>query len=197
MARRRWKTEDIKSVVEGQNPFTQFGYSVPEAQHKKGDEWTDPRGITWEQKDGYRVRVNKSMQSVRHLLKQQCSKCHKDINLVGNRFDKKLHPKTGMCHDCLVDYETELMLTGKFQSYEQRKVLSNQLTFLKHVKDQVEESVKYLESNQKITFVNEFGDVESWTNDARDTMLDGAKSDLDRIVKDIQETETLLSTIKD
>jgi hypothetical protein len=197
MAKRRWKIEDIQKVMDGENPFIQMGYSVPEPHRKVGDEWTDPQGISWQQKNGYKVRVNKNVECVRDLIRQKCSRCGKDVRLVGNRFDDKLFPKTGMCHDCLVDYETELMLTGKFDTYEKRKVLSNQLTFLKHVRDQVIESIKYLEENSKITFVNEFGDVEYWTNDARDTLLSGAKDDYEKLTKDIEDTEKLVSGLKD
>lgn len=197
MAKRRWKLEDIQRVVDGENPFIQFGYSVPEPPRKEGDEWTDAHGFTWQQKNGYRIRVNKNVECVRELIRQTCSKCGKDVRLVGNRYDDKLFPKTGMCYDCLIDYETELRLKGKFDTYEKRKVLSNQLTYLKHILDQVTESINYLEGNSKITFVNEFGDVESWTNEARDTLLSGAKSDHERLTKDIKETEDLISSLKD
>jgi hypothetical protein len=179
----------------GENPFVQFGPEYVEPRRSQEEVWTDPKGITWQQKNGYRVRVNKNVDAVRESLKQVCSKCGKDIRLTGNRFDDKLFPKTGMCHDCLVDYEQELMLTGKFDAYEKRKVLSNQLAYLKDVKSKLEESVTYLEQNQKITFVNEFGDVESWTNECRDTLLEGAKSDLDKVNNDIKDTEDLINSI--
>ena len=197
MARRRYRIDDIEKLVDGENPFIQFGHRYVDKPRKVGEVWTDPRGITWEQKSGYRVKVNKTANAVRELRKQECSKCGKDINLVGNRFDNKFYAKTGMCHDCLVDFEQELMLTGKFKSYEQKKVLSNQLTFLEDVKVKLEESVDYLTHNEKITFVNEFGDVESWTNECRDTLLDGAKGDLEKINKDIEDTKKLIDSIEE
>lgn len=197
MARRRWKIDDIQAVVDGDNPFIQFGHQYVDKPRKVGEVWTDPRGVTWEQKNGYRIKVNKTANTIREILKQECSKCGKDVHLVGNRFDKIFYAKTGMCHDCLVEYEFELTATGKFKAYEQRKVLSNQLTFLKDVKIKLEESVQYLTENKKITFVNEFGDVESWTNECRDTLLEGAKGDLNKVVKDIEETEKLIESIED
>jgi len=197
MARRRYKHEDIQQILDGENPFIQFGYGKGEPQRKDGDKWTDARGVSWEKKNGYVIRLNKNVDSIRDLLKRICSKCRKDINLVGNRFDEKFYAKTGMCQDCLVEYEHELMMTGKFKAYEQRKVLSNQLTFLKDVKVKLEESVEYLTNNKKIEFVNEFGDVETWTNECRDTLLEGATSDLEKINKDIEETENLIASIED
>jgi hypothetical protein len=197
MARRRWKIEDIKSVIDGENPFIQVGYDKPDGKHKVGDVWDDVHGVTWEQKKGYKTRVNKNVDSIRESLKQVCSKCNKDIRLTGNRFDDKMFPKTGMCLDCLTEYEQDLFLSGKFESYEKKKVLSNQLSYLKDIKSKLDESVDYLENNKVISFVNEFGDVETWTNECRDTLLDGARGDLEKINKDIEDTEKMLESIKD
>ena len=197
MARRRYRIDDIQKIVEGENPFIQFGHEYVDKPRKVGEVWTDPRGITWEQKKGYRVKVNKTADAIREVRKRECSKCGKDLNLVGNRFDDKFHAKTGMCQDCLVGYEQDLMLSGKYGAYEQRKMLSNQLTFLEDVKIKLEESVEYLTNNEKIQFVNEFGDVESWTNECRDTLLEGAKGDLEKINKDIEDTKKSIDSIKD
>lgn len=42
MSKRRWKIEDIKNVVAGENPFKQFGYEpVKDPIRKVGDRWTD------------------------------------------------------------------------------------------------------------------------------------------------------------
>lgn len=197
MARRRYKIDDIQKIVEGENPFIQFGHEYVDKPRKVGEVWTDPRGITWEQKSGYRVKVNKTANAIREVLKQECSGCKKDIHLFGNRFDKIFYAKTGMCQDCLANYEQELMVSGKYASYEKRKMLSNQLTFLEDVKIKLEESVEYLTDNDKITFVNEFGDVETWSNECRDTLLEGAKGDLEKINKDIEDTKKLIDSIKE
>lgn len=197
MARRRWKIQDIKQVVEGESPFIQVGYEKTESRHKIGDEWVDAKGIRWIQKNGYRERVNKQVDSIRELIRQKCSRCGKDVNLFGNRYDDKLFPKTGMCYDCLIDYETVLRIEGKYENYEKRKVLSNRLGMLNELRVHVVESIEYLKkSDGKLTFAsNGFGDVETWSGMDYESMLKIAEDDLVKIDDDIKNTKTTLDTI--
>ena len=59
MSKRRYNTEIIKQIVGGENPFVQIGYTPKIKKHKKGDEWTDVRGVVWKQMSGAKIRVNK------------------------------------------------------------------------------------------------------------------------------------------
>ena len=195
MARRRWKLTDIQAVVDGDNPFIQVGYDLTEESHKVGDVWTDKRGDTWEQKNGYRVKVNKTANAVREGQSRECEVCGKDIFIAGSKQDDKFFYKTQLCYDCLIEKETRLRLTGDFDAYEKSKVLSNQLTYLEHIYDQVKESYEYLLANEKISFVNEFGDVETWTNNQRDVLLEGAKGDMEKLSEDIKETKKLIESL--
>ena len=41
-------------------------HSIKSSEHRKvGDKWTDSDGIEWEQKNGYRVRINNKIKVVR------------------------------------------------------------------------------------------------------------------------------------
>ena len=197
MSRRRWKMEDIKTVVEGENPFKQFGYDVAEPHKRKvGEKWTDARGKTWEQRNGYRAIVNEKADSIRELVRQRCSLCKKDIRW-GTRLDKQFFPKSDMCYDCTIDHDTMLRLSGKWENYEKRKVISYQLSYLRDIRSQIQESIDYLSSTDgKMHFVDEMGGIETWTNTQIDVLLSGAKGDYEKLTKDIEDTQKMLDSLK-
>lgn len=198
MSRRRWKMEDIKKVVSGENPFLQVGYTVPNVSHKPGDVWTDAMGITWEQKNGYKVRVNTQVNSIREMIRKVCKLCHKDVGLVGNRYDDKFYLKTGMCYDCVINHETQLVIDGNFSNYEKVKVLSNQVAKMEELKQYILDSISWLStSGDKLHFAsNGFGDVETWSGFDKESLLETAKADLEKIEKDITESKQLIESLK-
>jgi hypothetical protein len=188
--------DEIKAVMSGENPFKQWGYHPVEKVHRKvGERWTDKQGRSWEQKNGYRVIVNAQADGIREMLKQTCSKCGLDMKW-GNRLDTKFFRKSGMCYDCTIDHDTILRAEGDWATYEKRKVLSSQLSYIKDARSYVEESIRYLEqSDGKITFVNEIGEPETWSGVQIETLLQGARGDYEKLTKDIEETESLLRSL--
>jgi hypothetical protein len=195
MARRKWNYETIKQVVDGENPFIQVGYVPKTKERVAGEIWTDSRGITWEQKSGYKSRVNKQVDSIREQLKQICSKCKKDIQW-GTSYDKLFYAKTGKCHDCTVSDETLLRIKGKYDTYETYKILSNKLSVAREFKEKTTEAVNYLKTySGKIEFINSDGTIESWTDELRSRHLSDAISDLERVDKLIAELEGELKKI--
>jgi len=196
MARRRWKMEEIKSVVEGENPFKQFGYAPVEPIRKVGERWTDPQGRKWEQKDGYRVIVNEKADEIRHLLKQECSRCGLDMKL-GNRHDRQFFRKSGMCYDCTILRDTELMATGKWKNFEKLKTLRYQLSYVEDIRNQIKESIDFLSTTDgKMHFVDQMGGIETWTNTHIDTLLSGAKKDYERLTNDVEELKKMISEVE-
>ncbi len=136
-------------------------------------------GETWEeknasgnieyitQKEGYRVRSNVSpemsafLEAIReeqlkfpNCQKEECT-CKAPTDL-----DQKFRKIVGMCHDCLVSYETRLKIQGKFNEYALDKMKSNAESFFKQADKEVE-VVK--EALKDVSFVNsEHGDIEKW-----------------------------------
>jgi hypothetical protein len=197
MSKRRWKIEDIKEVMEGQNPFKQWGYdSIQPYKRKIGERWVDGRGKTWEQRDGYKVVVNEKADSIRDLLRQTCSLCKKDMRW-GNRLDKQFFKKSGMCYDCTINHDTILMANGEWDLYEKKKVLSYQLSYIKDVRQYVKESIDYLSSTDgKMRFVDEMGGMETWTNTQIDVLLSGAKNDYEKLTRDMEDTEKMIASLE-
>jgi hypothetical protein len=188
MSRRKWDYETIQQVLDGQNPFIQVGYAPPEPTHKTGDIWTDARGDTWEQKNGYRVNVNTQADSIRDLVKRKCSVCQKDLDLFGDKVDDRLYSKTGKCFVCLDAEEMELKMTGKYQNYENLKILRNKLSHARELQKNILESIEYLKTdNCKLQMVMSNGDIETWTGAQNASLLEEAEKDLVELTKIIEE----------
>jgi RecG-like helicase len=187
--------EEIESVVEGENPFKQFGYSPPEPVRKVGERWTDARGKMWEQKEGGKVSVNEQAESIRELTRQRCSHCNMDMRW-GNRLDSRFFRKSGMCYDCTIKHDTELMVTGKWKDYERKKTMSYQLSFLKDIRSYVQETIDYLNtSDGTLEFADGMGGVEKWSGMPIDDLMNGAKDDYEKLTRDIKELEQMIAEI--
>jgi len=87
----------------------QVGYGDQEVErHEIGDTWTDSDGIEWEQKNGYRVRINNKMANV-GIFKGHCKDCNAGIL---KPWDVNTFKGDGRCYYCQIDYEANLK-TGK------------------------------------------------------------------------------------
>jgi hypothetical protein len=115
----------------------------------------------------------------------------------GNRHDHKFFNKTGRCYDCLIKFESHLMVKGLYQDYEKRKILSNQLSFSKDLKDKIEESITFLKTHKKIAFPNENGTSDEWTIEKREEIMKGLKKDLKKVNKGIENITIQLKNIRD
>jgi len=188
MARRRWKMEDIRAAQAGEQPFIQFGYAPAEPPHHKvGDVWIDLHGVKWEQRNGYRLKVNTQANSIRELVKRKCRKCGIDLDVLGDHHDESFYNKTGLCADCLIFDETTLRASGKYDEYENRKLLINQLSFLIELRKNTIETIEYLEKDDaKTEWVTSQGVIVTWIGKQNAEILEGAKKDLVEIEKDIK-----------
>ena len=108
-------------------------------------------GETWEeknasgnieyvtQKEGYRVRSNVSpemsayYEKIREELKS-FPNCQKEGGCTCKSpsvLDEKFRKIVGMCHDCLVTYETKLKMRGQFNEYALDKMKQDAVSFFK------------------------------------------------------------------
>lgn len=67
------------------------------------------------------------------------------------------------CFDCIIKDEHEIRLNGDWEKYEQWKMMENQLSYFKDVRDETED---YLRNGLKeqMEFVREDGNIERWDN---------------------------------
>jgi hypothetical protein len=193
MARRKWNIETIKQVQSGEQPFIQVGYTGPSKRRKIGDEWTDGKGVKWKKTENGVVRINNQADAIREMVRPRCSVCNMDINLFGDRIDKKLHLKTGKCFECLETEEQLLKLTGQYQKYEDLKIAKNKLSYIKEFKVKIIESINYLKKDDsKLSVVTSQGDVITWTGSQNEKLLKEAEEDLVSVEKLISEVEIMI-----
>ena len=123
-----------------------------------GETWIDDDGQSWEQKNGYRVKVGK-FAKLREDLKA-FPNCNKEICtcIEPSQADLKMKAYHGMCLDCVVEMEHDLKLKGEYDEYERTKLLNNAESWLKEA--EVEKEV--LKSTIKASFINEDGSIEEW-----------------------------------
>lgn len=195
MARRRWKMDEIKAVVAGENPFIQSGYTAPYKARKIGDEWMDNKGNTWRKTAGGKVRVNKQMDAIRELVKPRCEVCGMDINLFGDKVDQKVFARTRKCFSCLEIEEQTLKVTGKFEAYENKKLFKNRLSLLREFRKNVIESIAFLKKDDaKVEMVCSNGDIVKWEGGPDvEPILKEAEADLVKANEEIQRMETELA----
>lgn len=190
MARRRWTLETIGQIMDGENPFIQVGYTPKAKRRKDGEEWTDSKGRSWKKVNGAVVSVNKQMDLIRESLRQVCSVCGQRIDFSGDKLDHKIFPKTGKCFDCLQFEETLLRIEGKYENYEELKMLKNKLGKLHDFKQKVEEAVEFLKTdNGKMELAMPTGELMTWTGKSNPQWLTDAEADLVKANDEIKKVE--------
>lgn len=199
MARRKWDYNTIQKALDGENVSIQSGYTKKYKHRKIGDEWTDGKGNRWRKTDGGKVRVNQQMDSIRELVKSRCSVCKMDIGLFGDRVDEKIFAKTGKCFGCLDTEEQILKITGKYEAYEQKKLLKNRLSLLREFRKNVIESIEYLKRDDaKIQMVCSGGEIVTWSGGLEvGPILRDAEADLILADEEIKKLESEVLKLDD
>lgn len=157
----------------GDKTSTQTGYVKKHIDYKEGDVWEED-GKQWTIKKGLKqtvTRFDKLKESL--ILPITCPKCNKSMK--NDSLNKKMWPIHKMCFGCVVDMETELKRTGKFNEYQHNMILGGVKTHIKEMEDLLLEII--LETGKE-SFVTEAGDVEEWR---------GGVLDKTQIIKDLQE----------
>ena len=191
MARRKYNIEIIKKIVDGDQPFIQVGYTGPSKLRKNGDVWKDGKDIKWKKENGAIIRINDQADSIRDLVKRKCSSCGFDIGMLGNRMDEKMYTKTGLCYDCTLLRDTEMIIKGEFQNFSENKISKNKLSLAKEFKKNVIETIEYLKKDDsKIEMVHANGDITTWVGSQNERLLEEAKKDLEKVDKLIEELES-------
>lgn len=173
----------LKDYVAGVRPFIQTGYVGNASKRKsEGEVWKDTKGITWEQKKGYKVRVNKQADIIRAASKETCKSCGKDLKW-GAKVDRTFFNKTKMCLDCVINYETKLRILGIYECYENYKLASNYIGHLTEVKEQLKDSISLFSNGggDMEMICNSEGFIERWKTNDKELIIKDIKKDLKTI----------------
>jgi len=180
----------LKQMLEGNHRLQTkktIGFSDTHSESEKnkkrevGETWEekDASGniIYWTQQRGYRTKSNVSpeMSKFYEQIREEQYKfpnCQKEecTCKVPSNLDQKFRRIVGMCHDCLVSYETRLKIQGKFNEYALEKMKANAEAFFVQA-DKEFEVIK--EAMKDVSFVNsEHGDVEKWDNSNSEELIE-------------------------
>ena len=142
-----------------------------EPERKEGDFWKDHDGKQWTLKRGVKQSIS-PLQDAK--TPWWCPKCEK----IMTKLDVNTFRATGQCYDCVAKEESRLKMDGKWDSHREKKILENQIDWLK---DRIIELTHYHDtlSNPEFQhFDNETGTL---------LMVDKYSIPLDTIKKDIKE----------
>ena len=138
------------------------------------------------------VKAERDKQSERmDVLKEAktpwfCPECNK---VMKSHLDDKMYRLHDHCFDCQVKFENNLRIEGKYEEWEEKKVLNNKLSY---VKDQIE-SIKDWKS-QSFEFYNQVGvkdielEKEKWNVNKKqiETTADEAIKEFEDIKVDLE-----------
>lgn len=152
----------IKQMLDGSHRTqskTTVGYQKEaDVPREVGERWIDANGKEWEQKEGYKISVNKFLDSIAEMrMPSNCPKCGKEMN---HRFDKKFWNLEKHCFECQVSYEHELRIEGKYEEYEKKRMLENALAWLRDAEKEAQEIIEGFRN--PATFANSDGTYEKW-----------------------------------
>jgi hypothetical protein len=134
----------------------QTGYERGRVEHKEGDIWEES-GRKWTIKNGIRQTVTK-FDSLKQLtvLPLCCPECEKPMKV--NNLNKKMYSIHNKCFDCVIEMESQLKATGRYQEYERRMLNGNKNGILEDLERALDAWIVNTD-----TIMSEDGVAEDWS----------------------------------
>jgi len=119
-----------------------------------------------------------------------CPNCKK---VMKKRLDDKMYRLYNQCFDCQIEFENKLRVTGKYDEWEEKKVLNNQLSYIKDqiasIEDWREEVSKPVEVFDSVGIEEVELQTEKWSQNKEqvDIMSEEALGGLNKLKEDVEE----------
>ena len=141
-----------------------------EPDRQEGDSWKDHDGKLWTLKNGIKQSISPLQDAKTPWWCPQCGK-------TMDKLDVKTFRAVTKCYDCVAKEESRLKMDGKWDQYKEKKILQNQMDWLK---DRIVELTYYYEtlSNPEIYHFDE--------DSAKVLMIDKYSIPIDTVKKDIK-----------
>ena len=175
---RERQIENIKRVARGEKVEKKIYVQMEDLEEKKKRE---------DEVKADRERRNDRMDALKEAkIPWFCPECDK---VMKRKLDDKMFRLFNHCFDCQVKFENKLRIGGKYEEWEEKKVLNNKLSY---VKDQIE-SIKDWKS-QSFEFYNQVGvkdielEKEKWNVNKKqiETTADEAIKEFEDIKVDLE-----------
>jgi len=186
----------IKSILNGEKPVITFGgYNKSEVKKEVVDVIKDKDEVLREIfiEDGKRyfyrngIKINaKFLEPNETQMPLFCSKCN---HIMTSKLDDKMYYMHGVCFECAIKIEDSLRISGKWQIYEQQKILLNKKSFIVEMLDEVNLIISNGISSI-ITHVNQEGEMEKWNNESKaeiEEYLQSEKIKLEELLKEVND----------
>ena len=171
-----------ESILRGETPEKRIFVHMADLDEKKKRE---------DEVTAERERKNDRMEALKGAkMPWFCPECDK---VMKSRLDDKMYRLHNHCFDCQVKFENKLRIEGKYKEWEEKKVLNNQLSYIKDQIQSVEDWKDETESSP--TIFNQVGvkEVElvqeKWSNNREtiDKMSGEALEGLNKIKEEVEE----------
>ena len=119
-----------------------------------------------------------------------CPECNK---VMKQRLDDKMYRLYNHCFDCQVKFENKLRIEGKYEEWEEKKVLDNQLSYIKDQIDSIEnwkdEASESLEVFDQVGIQDVELQTEKWSQNTEkvEEMSNEALEGLNKIKEEVEE----------
>ena len=177
----------VRSYLDGKRPYLTISYNQTEKdKHRtEGEKW-EIGGIKWERKGGKNIKVTKTQGDIiREAIGDSlnCKNCRLQYKW-GSKNDLKFLRRTGLCEDCLIEFETKLRVLGMYNNYEKYHMASHELGYLKESREKIKETIEYF--NRTDGNIVKFAETEYdenivWENTNKDKIVADATADLKRV----------------
>ena len=178
------RIRNLVSGKQGDATQTQVGYTSKYISRSEGDVWEE-LGRKWTIKNGIKMSVTKLDRAKKATFTPLlCPNCSKPMK---GEHDKKMFFIHNKCLNCVIKFETQLKIDGKYQEYEDKIMKSNANFVLDEFVNGFDSFLDAMESNDG--FVTEQGDIENWHVKA----LDKQKI-REQVMKDVEESRAKLNS---
>ena len=119
-----------------------------------------------------------------------CPECKK---VMKKRLDDKMYRLHNQCFDCQIKFENKLRIEGKYEQWEEKKVLNNQLSYIKDqiesIEDWKEQASKPLEVFDSVGIKEVELQKEKWSQNKEqvETMSKEALEELNKMKTEVEE----------
>jgi len=171
--------QTIKRILEGETP------KITVSMYDRESTMTDEEKQTRLDEASEREKRHKLFADLRKEINPTfCPKCGK---FMRDRLDFKFFALRKTCFNCVLKYEAKIREAGLWTQYEDKIMTDNKLSFIRDVKQEVED---YLNGGLKreYEYVTEEGKIEKWSNDAYDetkTFLENTLKEINTIQEDL------------
>lgn len=177
------RIRNLLSGKQGDATQTQVGYTAKHIDRSEGEVWEE-LGRKWTLKNGIKMSVTKlDRAKTNTFVPLLCPNCSKPMK---SEHDKKMFFIHNQCLDCVVKFETQLKLDGKYDDYEKNIIKSNANFMLDEFENGFDDFLNDISSSNG--FVTEQGDIEEWHAKALDKI-----SIREQMAKDIEEARAKIN----